>query len=91
METKTQINAGEAKYWMEKAEEIADNHQTVFRLKEYLLKMENGSGDQTQLAQLIESNIQCTVTYITFALMSLYQRSTTGLILSVLAGDKRFG
>lgn len=57
VETKTKLAAGEAKYWMERAEEVADNHQTVFRLKEYLIKMEDGSGDQAQLIQLAESMI----------------------------------
>ena len=57
METKTKLSAGEAKYWMERAEEVANNHQIVFRLKEYLLKMEDGSGDQAQLIQLAESMV----------------------------------
>ncbi|XP_034238546.1 E3 SUMO-protein ligase RanBP2-like isoform X2 [Thrips palmi] len=58
VETKTKINAGEAKYWIEKAEEVTDNHHAVFRLKEYLLTMDNGSGDNAQLAQLIEREIE---------------------------------
>ncbi|KAJ1528544.1 hypothetical protein ONE63_006950 [Megalurothrips usitatus] len=58
VETKTRLNAGEAKYWMERAEEVSGNHQAVFRLKEYLIKMEDGSGDQAQLAHLIEKEIE---------------------------------
>ncbi|KAK3932811.1 E3 SUMO-protein ligase RanBP2 [Frankliniella fusca] len=58
VESKTRLNSGEVKYWIERAEEISDNHETVFRLKECLLKMGDGSGDQAQLAQLIEKEIE---------------------------------
>lgn len=58
VESKSRLNSGEVKYWIERAQEISDNHETVFRLNEYMIKMGDGSGDQAQLAQLIEKEIE---------------------------------